>query len=110
MMITSPSLRLSALLNLVALVGAKARVVRRAQLIAGGRRRSLVALANDLGVLVVPLATSTQEGRHLDACAAHLHVRGRWVCHVGSRECAANIQSALARAISEHGRTLNINL
>merc|ERR1719335_1482902 len=91
----------SALLNLVALVSAKAWIICRAP---------CVALAYLLGVLIVGLAPVAEEERRLDACATHLHGRCIGVRHKLWCQGVALVQGTLTSPITKNWLVLNGDL
>ncbi len=99
-----------ALLDLVGLVGAELRVVRRGPGLAHVRRVAGVAGAQGLLMFVVVSAAAAQEEGGLDAGAAHLDGRRVRVGHELRRERHALVEGTLTRAVAEHRLVLDVDL
>merc|ERR1719263_1668201 len=99
-----------ALLNQVALVVTKFRILCWGEGVACGRRHAGVALSNLTRVLIVCCASSTQEESCFDASATDLHSRCVWVANVLRCKFAAHTQSTLSGTIAQDWLVLNVDL
>merc|ERR1719263_889544 len=106
----SKQLTRRALLDQVALIVTKFRVLCWGEGVARGRRHAGVALSNLTRVLIVCRASSTQEESCFDASAAHLDSRCVWVIDVLRRKFTAHTQSTLAGTIAQDWLVLNVDL
>merc|ERR1719191_1769498 len=106
----NPILKLSARVDLVALVGTEAPVLVRAPRLASVRGQAGVALAQGLRVLVVLRAAVHQVECRLDVGAADLHGGRSWVLHVLRCKAAALAKGTIASSPTEHRLVLNVDL